>query len=147
VFVFGWVGYQGSRATRRLWFGRGRAGVGIFPSARGGWLYYLVSPVPEPVKSMAKQQSIGQIDCPATIDHIRSGRDRADMIAARALDWLTIVIWFPLVESSPFHYRPSAYDNSPAAAEGLLVFSCHGLTKSFLTSAIFGSRCRITDNM
>ena len=38
VFVLGWVGYQGSTATRRWWFDKGRAGVGIFPSARGRWV-------------------------------------------------------------------------------------------------------------
>ena len=44
VFVFGWVGYQGSMATRGWWFDRGRAGVGISPSASSGSLYFLVRP-------------------------------------------------------------------------------------------------------
>jgi len=66
------------------------------------------------------------------------------------IDWPFVVICFPLVESSPFDYCPSACDNSPTAAgvreKTLLVFSRHELPKSFLASAIFGSGCRITDN-
>ena len=77
VFVFGWVGYQGIRASRKWWFDRGRAGVGIFPSAPGGWLYDLVSPVREPAKSMANNNQQDNIGYPATIDHVVQIRSSA----------------------------------------------------------------------
>jgi hypothetical protein len=75
---------------------------------------------------MANNDQQDNIGCSAT-----NTTERV-MIAARALDLLFVVIWFPLVESSPFHYRPSAYDNSPAAAEGAFK------KKLFLSSLAMG---------
>jgi hypothetical protein len=98
VFVFGWVGYQGSRATRRWWFDRGRAG-GEDISIRPWWVVILSG---ESLHASLCMPNNNQQDPSHYI------RGWAEMIGARARS-----------SSSRVHHRPSAYDNSPAAAEGV----------------------------